>query len=75
MKFNPKFSSYRSRLATLAIVFGTVGAVLVFSGHDSCHRGRDRLVIAGILLLSAAVPESPAKRVQPEKYDLTGSRP
>jgi hypothetical protein len=72
MTFNPKFSSYRTRIATLAIMFAIVGGAVLLGGHEYCHRGKDALVVAGILALAAAVPESPAKKLQPEKYDLTG---
>jgi hypothetical protein len=37
---------------------------------DSLHHGLHAIVVAGILSLLAAVPESPAKP-KPEKYDLT----
>jgi hypothetical protein len=71
-EFHPKFPSYRMRMATLAIMFGIVGGVILLSGHDTCHRAEDRLIIAGILALGAAIPESPEKKSEPEKYSLTG---
>ncbi len=70
MEFHPKFTSYRTRIALLAIIFGVAGGAMMLSGYDHCHRGRDRLVLAGILLLSAAIPESPGKKPEPEKYHL-----
>lgn len=72
MTFKPKFQSYRSRIVGLALVAAFYGAVVLLSGHDPCHRGRSAVVIAGILALAAAVPESPGKKTTPEKYDLGG---
>jgi hypothetical protein len=70
MKF---FPSFRRRLIGLAIFAAIYGAVVLLSGRDYCHRGKDALAIAGILAFGAAVPESPAKtKPQPEKYPLAG---
>jgi hypothetical protein len=71
MTFNPKFSSYRARIATLAIMFAIVGGGLLLGGHDYCHRGGHDLAIAGILALAAIIPESPVSRPKVEKYDFT----
>ena len=71
MTFNPKFPSYRSRIAGFALAAAFYGAVVLLLGHDPCHRGKDALVVAGILALAAAVPESPAKKPQAEKYSFT----
>jgi hypothetical protein len=70
MTFKPKFSSYRTRIATLAIMFAIVGGAVLLSGHDPCHRGKDAMVIAAILALAAAIPESPGPKAKAEKYDL-----
>jgi hypothetical protein len=72
MTFNPKFTSYRSRIVGLALVAAFYGAVVLLAGHDYCHRGKDALAIAAILAASAVIPESPGKKVEPEKYPLTG---
>jgi hypothetical protein len=71
MTFKPKFPSYRRRLATFAIMAAFYGALVLLLGHEPCNRGKDALVIAGILALAAAVPESPAKKPQAEKYSFT----
>jgi hypothetical protein len=70
MTFNPKFTSYRSRLVGFALASGLYGALVLFLGHNP-HRGKDALVIAAILALSAIIPESPGKKPEPEKYHIT----
>jgi hypothetical protein len=76
MKFNPKFPSYRMRIATLALMFAIVGGAVLLSGRDYCHRGRSALVVAGIVALAALIPESPVSRPKVERYDFTeGSQP
>ena len=72
--FKPKLQSFRMRLAGLALIQGFYGAVVSLAGHDLCHRGRTAMVIAGILALAAAIPESPGKKTEPEKYPLTGDK-
>jgi hypothetical protein len=71
MTFNPKFSSFRTRIVLLAILFAVAGGAVLLAGHDSCHRGRHDLALAGILALAAVIPESPAKKPQAEKYSFT----
>jgi hypothetical protein len=69
--FNPRFPTFRARIATLAIMFAIGGGAVLLSGHDPYHRGKDAMVIAAILALAAAVPESPgAKKGVPEKYSF-----
>jgi hypothetical protein len=63
-------SQFWRRTGALAILFTVYGGVVLLSGRDPCHHGRHAIVVAGILSLLAAVPESPAKR-KPERYDLT----
>jgi hypothetical protein len=76
MTFNPKFPSYRMRIATLALMSAIFGGAILFSGHDYCHRGKDALALAGILALAGLIPESPVSRPKVEKYDFTeGSKP
>ena len=72
MNFRPKFPSFRTRIVTLAIVFAIYGAAVLVSGHDPCHRGRHAIAVAVILSSLAVLPESPAKKPEPEKYHLTG---
>jgi hypothetical protein len=73
MKFDPKFSSFRSRLAVLALVLW-INAFIVLSGHRITSTGIVILAVAA--LLAAAIPESPgSKKPQPERYHLTGSKP
>jgi hypothetical protein len=74
LTFHPKFTSYRSRLALLGIIFGVTGGMAMLSGHDYCHRGRDNLILGGILALGAAIPESQGKKPEPEQYPLTGGK-
>jgi hypothetical protein len=66
----PKFPSFRARIVTLAILFAVYGAAVLLAGRDYCHRGKHALAMAAILAASAIIPESPGKRVTPEKYDL-----
>jgi hypothetical protein len=69
MTFHPTFPSFRARIATLAILFAIFGAVVLLSGRDPCHRGRDAIGFAVILSLLAIVPGSPAK-AKPEPYHI-----
>jgi hypothetical protein len=72
MKFNPKFTSYRTRIALLAFSFALYGALVLGNAHSpNHHRGKEALAIAGILALAAIIPESPGK-AKPERYDVTG---
>ena len=66
MKFNPRFATFRARIVTLAILFAVYGAVVLLSGRDGLHA----IVVAGILSVLAAVPESPAK-AKFETYHIT----
>ena len=70
MTFHPKFPTFRARIVTLAILFAVYGAVVLLSGRDPCHRGRDAIGSAVILSLLAIVPESPAE-AKPEPYHIT----
>lgn len=72
--FKPKFPTFRTRIVTLAILFAIEGVVLL-AGRDPLRRGVHDVTIAAILALAAAIPESPEKKVTPEKYPLTGSKP
>ncbi len=69
------FPSFRRRLIGLALIALAYGVIVLLSGRDPCHRGKDALAIAAILAASAIIPESPGKKVTPENYPLTGSRP
>ena len=71
MRFNPKFSSYRSRIAILAVVLW-INAFIAVSGH--CINATGIVILATAALLAAAIPESPGK-VKAEKYPLTGGQP
>jgi hypothetical protein len=73
MTFNPKFPSFRARIVTLGIFCAIYGAVVLLSGRDPCHRGRDAIVVAVILALMAG-PGEP-KKTEAEKYRLTGDKP
>lgn len=75
MTFSPKFPSFRARIVGFAIFAAIFGSIVLLSGRDPCGHGRDVVVVAAILAVAAAVPEYPAKKVQPEKYPLTGSKP
>ena len=68
MTFKPKFSSYRSRIAVLAVVL-CVNAFVAIHSHHRDALGAVILAVAAIL--AAAIPESPAKKPQPEKYPFT----
>jgi hypothetical protein len=72
MKFNPKFSSFRFRLAGLALVLW-INAFVVITGHRISSTGIVILAVAA--LLAALIPESPGKKIAPEKYPVTGSKP
>ena len=71
MTFNPRFSSFRSRIAVLAVALWVL-AFSALNGH--------RIPVAAIVLvavaasLASAIPESPGK-VKAENYPLTGSKP
>jgi hypothetical protein len=71
MKFNPKFSSYRSRIAVLAIV-------LIINAFAAVHEHRPSafgmVILAVAATLGAILPESPGK-TKAENYQLTGSKP
>jgi hypothetical protein len=54
------------------VLAGERGAAVLVSGHDPCHRGRHAIAVAVILSSLAVLPESPAKKPEPEKYHLTG---
>jgi hypothetical protein len=71
MKFHPKFPTFRARIVTLAIVFAVFGAAVLLSGRDPCHRGRHAIAMAVILSALAILPESPARKPEPEKYHIT----
>ena len=66
--FQPKFSSYRSRIVGLALVLW-VNAFLVLSGYRIKALGI--VILATAALLAAVIPESPGPKVKPEKYPLT----
>ena len=68
MTFNPKFTSFRFRLAGLALVLW-VNAFIVLSGHRITATGIVILAVAAVL--AAAIPESPGKKPQAEKYSFT----
>jgi hypothetical protein len=68
MTFNPKFTSFRFRLAGLALVLW-VNAFIVLSGHRITSTGIVILAVAAVL--GAAIPESPARKPEPEKYHIT----
>jgi hypothetical protein len=71
MTFKSKFP-----IATLAIMFAIVGGAVLLFGHDSCHRGRHDLALAGILALAAIIPESPGSaRITPENYSIESHGP
>ena len=73
MKFNPKFSSFRSRIAVLALVLW-INAFLVLSGHRPAAFGMVVLAVAGAL--AAIIPESRGKqKTRAEKYTLTEGQP
>jgi uncharacterized MnhB-related membrane protein len=55
---------------TLAILFAVFGAVVLLSRRDPYHHGLHAIVLASILSLLAALPESPAK-AKPEPYHIT----
>jgi hypothetical protein len=73
MTFNPKFTSYRSRIVGLALVAAFYGAVVLLSGRDPCQRGRHAIAMAVILWALAILPESPARKPEREKYHITSS--
>jgi len=66
MKFNPKFSSYRSRITILAVVLSVVAIVAV---HEHHRDALGRVILAVAAVLAAVIPESPGK-VKAEKYPL-----
>ena len=70
MKFNPRFPTFRARIVTLAILFAVFGAAVLLSGRDPCHHKQHAIVVAGILSVLAALPQSPAK-AKPEPYHIT----
>ena len=70
MKFNPRFPTFRARIVTLAILFAVFGAVVLLSRRDPYHHGLHAIVLASILSLLPALPESPAK-AKPEPYHIT----
>jgi hypothetical protein len=71
MKFNPKFSSFRSRIAVLALVLW----IEVFIGFHRHYISAAGIVILAVATtLAVAIPESPGE-VKAEKYPLTGGHP
>lgn len=54
----------------VAMMAAIYRVAVLLAGHDYCHRGKDALVIAGILALLAIIPES-AGKPKPEKCHLT----
>jgi hypothetical protein len=69
-RINPRFPTFRARIVTLAILFAVFGAAVLLSGRDPCHHKQHAIVVAGILSLLAALPQSPAK-AKPEPYHIT----
>ena len=63
----PKFTSYRFRLAGLALALW-VNAFIVLRGHRITASGIVILAVAEVLF--AIIPESPGKKPEPEKYPL-----
>ena len=73
MTFNPKFSSFRSRIAGLALVLW-INAFIAVSGH--CINATGIVILAVAALLAAVIPESPGAKAKAEKYEFTeGSKP
>ena len=68
MKFNPKFTSYRSRLGWLNVVLW-IDAFSMLQGHRISTAGI--VILAVATTLAVAIPESPGPKVKPEKYPLT----
>jgi len=66
--FNPKFTSFRYRIAGLALALW-VNAVVVFSGRRV--NGAGIVILAVAALVAALIPESPGNKVHPEKYNVT----
>lgn len=64
MIFNPKFASFRLRIALLALVLW-IDAYVVFKGHAISAKAM--VILALAVTFAAIIPESPAKKPA-EKY-------
>jgi hypothetical protein len=67
MTFNPKFSSYRSRIVALAFL-ASLDAVFFLRYHVASKLAL--VLLAVIAIMSAVIPESTGK-VKVEKYRVT----
>lgn len=69
MKFDPKFTSYRFRIAALALVLVINAFIAVHQHHRNAF---GEVILAVAATLAAVIPESPGK-VKVEKYPLEGN--
>jgi hypothetical protein len=67
MKFDPKFTSYRFRIAVLALVLVIDAFIAVHEHHRNAFSS---VILAVAAVLAAVIPESPGK-VKVERYPLT----
>jgi hypothetical protein len=73
MKSDPRFQTFRTIKATVAISFAVYGAVVLLAGHVAAHHGWCAIAIAAALSLGALHVREYPKRKKPasEKYHFT----
>ena len=76
--FNPKLPTFRAMRACAAVFFAVIGMarLLTASHFGNTRNGWWLLAIAFAFLLGVLPePQFAAKKPEPEKYPLTGSKP